>query len=309
MIRIEEGQLPVVGAADENYALYLLVAFTSALINTKDKSKLAFFCIDGGILPKTRTLILKKMEELGSSITFIQVDGTQYDGYKVIKHLSKVAYYRLSIPELFSGKANKVLYLDCDLIVLGDLLDLLPVEFNRQPVAAIEDISRHSHLHTNLQREDYINSGVLLINIDEWNNQKINSKVFSALENKSIDNDQCAINIAVNGTWLRLPLVWNHQLGLYRNKKYLIKNYGKSELNQALFYPKIVHFIGSDKPWNKICYHPWQDVYLKYAGIAGVSLEKATFLEKLIASTTSFRSFKKYLRLIMRSKQLKRFRN
>lgn len=305
-IVIQKNQLAVVGAADENYARYLLVAFVSALLNTSDRTRLKLFCLSGGISAETQEVMQKKVKELGSIIVFIEVDGARYDQYKVIKHLSKVAYYRLSIPEIFFNKTDRVLYLDCDLIVTGDLLSLLEVEFDGQPVAAVEDISKGTHKSTGLQRKEYINSGVMLINVDEWINQNINNKVFSALENQRIDNDQCAINIALNGFWLRLPLAWNYQSGIYRNKSYLQDNYGCREVEDVFLYPKVIHFVGSDKPWNKVCYHPWEKDYMKYANISGVDIVKLKEFSKFIYSIRSFKNFKKYIRSFFRRASLKK---
>src|SRR5699024_12018296 len=88
-ISIEDGQLAVVGAADENYAKYLLIAFVSALLNTTDKARIKFFCLDGGIESQTKKTMENKIEELGSSIVFLTIDGTKYDQFKVIKHLTR----------------------------------------------------------------------------------------------------------------------------------------------------------------------------------------------------------------------------
>src|SRR5699024_12162125 len=105
-------------------AKYLLIAFVSALLNTTDKARIKFFCLDGGIEPQTKKTMENKIEELGSSIIFLTIDGAQYDQFKVIKHLTKVAYYRLSIPELFQGVIDRVLYL-VFYIIVSDVLLLL----------------------------------------------------------------------------------------------------------------------------------------------------------------------------------------
>src|SRR5690554_3225 len=304
-VSIEDGQLAVVGAADENYAQYLLVAFVSALLNTTDKAKIKFFCLDGGIKPQTKRVMEDKLEKLGSSIVFLTIDGTQYDQFKVIKHLTKVAYYRLSIPSLFQGVTDRVLYIDCDLIVTGDLLQLLQINFDNKPVAAVEDISTSSHMNTGLKRKDYINSGFLLINIDAWNKKEINRKVIEVLEKELVDNDQCAINIALDGEWLRLPLVWNYQSGIYRNKRYIIENYGYQQLIDVIKKPNVIHFVGSDKPWKKVCYHPWEHDYIKYADAAQVEIYKLPELKKMLISLLSFSTIKKYIRFVYRKSQLR----
>src|SRR5699024_9701780 len=107
------------------------------------------------------------------------------------------------------------------------------------------------------------------------------------------------------GDWLRLPLVWNYQSGIYRNKKYILDNYGAEELIEVLKNPKIIHFVGADKPWNKICYHPWEGSYVGYADAADVKLVKLSNLEKAIFSFTSFKKIKKYIRSIYRKAQLR----
>ena len=179
-------------------------------------------------------------------------------------------------------------------------------ELGEDYLAGVENSSSRTHLKTGLKQEDYFNSGLLFMNLKKWREDNLSKKIINFKENnpdKISTNDQCAINCVVNKRWKRLPLKWNHQTGMYRNKS-IKKRYSDDELKEALNNPSVIHFIGIDKPWNKYCYHPWQKEYIETSKELGLAIETATELEFFIKSLLSFSSIKKYIRSRYRLFQL-----
>src|SRR5690554_3216960 len=113
----------VVGSTDNNYAKFLAVVFASVLRSTKSKDLIDLYCIDGGISDENLSFIVKAVENEGGKVEFLQLDTNEYDNIKTIKHITKAAFYRLRIPSLLHNY-DKVLYLDCDVIVRDDVTKL-----------------------------------------------------------------------------------------------------------------------------------------------------------------------------------------
>lgn len=258
--------IPVVASSDDNYAAPLSVMFVSLLANTSDPERIHFFVIDGGISELKKSLLKADTKTYGSQVTFLNVDNETYASFPTKAHISAPAYYRISIPELFDESVEKVIYLDCDLIVKQDIQALWNFELDGYPVAAIENISSSTYKASGLKQCDYFNSGVMLINLKAWRERGIPEKVRQFKKNHPeliCTNDQCALNGVFKGQWKRLPAIWNMQSGLYRHSPQVDRIF-KSETESVLWKPAIIHYIGWSKPWITPCYHPLEGEFRRY---------------------------------------------
>lgn len=150
---------------------------------------------------------------------------------------SKEIYYRLFISDFI--KSKKVLYLDCDMIVLSSLKELWNTKIDNYLFAAVEDSTLKDSKSALVKTFKYFNSGMLLINMEKWNQLKIKKKCFEFLMNniQSVTMpDQDALNFITNGNWIEVDPKYNNQL----NQNILPKR----------IQPVILHFNGGDKPWN-----------------------------------------------------------
>jgi lipopolysaccharide biosynthesis glycosyltransferase len=184
------------------------------------------------------------------------------------------ALHRLLISEIFPPEFKKVLYLDCDIIINGDISGLWNIDINNYVVAAVEDavpFSRHPVLMMPEKRL-YFNSGVLLINLEKWTHLGITDKTLKFMMNFPEScpySDQDALNAILYNDWLRLPPKYNQQSALhYLPGKRLV--YSKTEYAEALKCPVIIHYTGvikNTKPWHYIDVHPLKKYYYKYLTI------------------------------------------
>jgi lipopolysaccharide biosynthesis glycosyltransferase len=264
--RILKDTIPVVASSDDNYAAPLSVMFVSLLENTSSPELIHFFVIDGGISELKKSLLKADAKTYGSQVTFLNVNNEAYASFPTKAHISAPAYYRISIPELFDASVEKAIYLDCDLIIKQDIQTLWGFELEEYPVAAIENISSSTYKASGLKQCDYFNSGVMLINLKAWRERGISEKVREFKKNHPeliCTNDQCALNGVFKGQWKRLPLSWNMQSGLYRHSPQ-VDRLLKSETDEALWEPAIIHYIGWSKPWINPCYHPLEGEFRRY---------------------------------------------
>ena len=141
-------------------------------------------------------------------------------------HISLAAYYRIFLGNLLPLKIHKVLYLDCDLVVVGSIEKLRNTDLKTFAVACVEEMcSGREEIYTRLHypsSDSYFNSGVLLVNLDYWREEGLMSKALDYISkngSKLVFNDQDVLNALLHDCKLFLPFRYNVQDGFLRRKR------------------------------------------------------------------------------------------
>jgi lipopolysaccharide biosynthesis glycosyltransferase len=178
-------------------------------------------------------------------------------------HIALSAYYRILIPELLPEVVEKVIYLDCDLIVLGNLKEIWNIDIKSSYLLAAQDtgiqyVSAENGL-VNYRELDippetkYFNSGVLVINLQQWRQDEICWQVISYIE-KNLSSirwhDQDALNAVLFGHWQELPPWWNQIPAIYDFQSWQESPFPQDVYERTVHQPDIVHFATGQKPWN-----------------------------------------------------------
>lgn len=282
---MEKNEIVIVCAADNQFADALTVMIYSVL-KTSSSKNIKLYVLDGGISLLAKNRISTLVNERGNQIKFLKMDENMFKGYLVSERLTQAIYYRLLIPDLLLGEnAQKAIYLDCDLILNADISELWNVELGRNVLAAVAETNegcryvsspRALRLYKELgipEKNKYFNSGVLVMNLEEWRKRNITAKVCNYLtENceQVIYHDQDGLNAILWDSWLELPTDWNVMSYLFITEhKHQVINMEKETVEQLRRKPKIVHFTGWKKPWIEECVHPYASLYRKYAQEVG----------------------------------------
>lgn len=173
-------------------------------------------------------------------------------------HKSKVARLKFQIGEF---DCEKALYLDTDILINDDLLQLYNSNLNGYIIGACPDINNKSfNKRLSLPKNySYFNSGVLLINPDLWKKNRVSKQLSDITRNSSsILNyvDQDAFNLFFSKIgYHKIPLEWNFQYNphfIHFNIINYIYKFARVEsifsLTKAFYKPKLIHFIGQPKP-------------------------------------------------------------
>lgn len=94
--------------------------------------------------PRLKSRQIKKIKELESTfrvdIVFCEVPYSFIENYPIKEqdHLSLAAYLRIFISDLLPQTVDKVLYLDCDLLIMDSIADLWNIDLEEFAVAAVE---------------------------------------------------------------------------------------------------------------------------------------------------------------------------
>ncbi len=197
---------------------------------------------------KNKNIILSLYEQYNYfNFTFIVMDN-RYKNVKVINYLNQIAYYRLSLGNLLPY-LNKIIYLDCDILVYKDLFNLFNHNFNGYLMLA-RKIPKGMNDTSGILR---INSGVLLLNLKKMREIKFEEKVLKIINEGFISNvqDQGLLikyyleQIGYLNEKYNVPTQgFNSLINFYNNKKLKFKN---NDLLYAMDYPAIRHFNGPKK--------------------------------------------------------------
>lgn len=229
----------VLFAASANYCAHLAAAMLS-LIEQHPNRHFDLHLLHDGITPTQAAKLQRVAGAGGSSLTFHELDVAPFQGLVTGSHFSRANYFRLVAHRVVS--APRCLYLDADLLVTGDLHELLDLDVGDQYLAAVEDLGIKPGSVLGMSPEaPCFNSGVMLLNLERWRAEEIDLAVLRFVREhpQAIRFvDQCGLNRVVNGRWYKLPSTYNH----------MVDPSGLS--GGGTGSPKIVHFAGGSKPWH-----------------------------------------------------------
>ncbi len=245
--------IKIVFSFDDNYLIAGYTAITSLLVNAKKNTFYEIYILEDKELSNENKKYIRELEkEYNTIIRYIKVDYL-FDTTKLKAYFTKSIYYRLLIPRLLKD-VDKVIYLDSDIIVNDDLNELYNIDINNFYIGAVKDqycnLYEKEYIKNNLKLDpnNYINSGVLLINCKKMREDNLIEKFIEESYNEYKFPDQCILNKVCYGKILYLNPKYNINY-LFLNKEY----YTKEELNDLLFNPIIYHYFGYSKPWIKFC--------------------------------------------------------
>jgi len=250
-------KIPIVFSADNIYSMPLGIALISIFENKKKDHEIKIYVLDSGISDdnKDKLKIIEKNYKF--KINYLKIDISKFNLFTEKRYFTKAIYYRLLAPNIINEE--KIIYLDCDVIVASDLMDLYKTDLKNKTIAAVKDRSEeYVKKYSFYDIKNYFNSGVLLMNVKRWKKENIWQKSLKFLkENREKFKypDQDLLNFLFENQWLKINKNFNFQLDKHQE---LIKD---SEI-------KILHFVGARKPWHYLYNNPYKKYFLKYLKIS-----------------------------------------
>ena len=182
---------------------------------------------------------------------------------------TKPTYYRLFAASILPKEVSKVIYIDGDAVVVDKLNELWNIDIANVAVAGVLDsnqgVSHYNRIKLKKDKE-YINAGVMLINLQYIREQRIEQKFREYLDNnnpKYVDQD--VVNYVCQDEKMILPIRFNIMTSYLYKREFAAFYYEdyKDDVKEALSNPVIYHFVGV-KPWYVDCKHPMKDKFLEY---------------------------------------------
>ena len=280
-----ERNIPVVFASSDYYVPYLAVTIFSMLRNA-DKSYHYDLIVLTTDMGKQMEGNLRIMLREFPNCTLRILDVTPYvrDKHFIVNgvQVSKETFYRLMAPELFQNY-ERIVYLDSDLIVLGDIAELYRLPMGENLIAATKDsdfIGEYNggieairpYCDETLGLKDpysYFQAGVVVFHVANMRRAFREWELVEYAQTKSFTYvDQDVLNTLCEGRVTYLPAKWNvlSDCGQFRVSHLIARAPEKIYLDymQARKGPAIIHYAGYEKPWNAPM-SDFADVFWQYA--------------------------------------------
>lgn len=184
---------------------------------------------------------------------------------------------RLFMGEMLPKTVERVLYLDCDTVVVRSLKKLWKEDLGGAVFGAVMEPTIYETVKESigLSKEDgYYNSGMLLVDLVRWREEHVQEKLLAFLKEKGgalFASDQDLLNGALKGQIHTLMPEWNffpnYRYFSYKTLMEHSPSYGavsKKEFQKAKKHPAVIHFMGDERPWIRGNRNHYRLAYEKY---------------------------------------------
>ena len=260
-------------STDEGYAPGLAVMIRSLLDHYRGQTPLELYVLQTDLLEKTKQRLLSSTKDPRLKIIFLQPDMLPMQGLPCFLNVHPAMYYYLALPKLLSSY-GKVLKMDADMLVCGDITALWETDLDNHPMAATREL-RSPYVSSdwalpNYQElgippmTPYCNAGLQLINLDIWRSEEIAEKIIEHTRKyESVVRcwDQGGVSAVRAGGCLELDPKWNVEAGALILTGWIPEH--PAEVHNIVEHAKIIHYI-VHKPWKEGCMHPRAALFQRY---------------------------------------------
>lgn len=253
-------------SCSNEYTPYLSVCLESLKQASKEENNYDIIIFERNITEENKNILKNQVECENISLRF-------YNPTQLIKNYqlkfpscyNLECYFRLVSPVVCKNY-EKIIFTDIDLLFKHDIKDLYEVDLGNLPLGAAQDYIYGIFLNNpndiwktyalkTLELDEpykYFNTGVMLINVKEFNQNNYSTKLLELVSKKQYKileqdglNKFFKTNIKyIDSSW-NFPTLNKAYKSLFKFMPYeFTKKYNKDKEN-----PKIIHFAGGLKPW------------------------------------------------------------
>ena len=267
--------IPIFYACDEGFVKFSIVSIFSLMQNASPDYTYTIYILHSGIPADQQQKALELTRD-GFEIIFADVSErlhTITDVLPLRDYYSSTTYFRLFIAEMYP-EYNKVLYIDSDTVVQGDVSELYNTELgdrwlgacHEQAMVQTDHYGTYAEQVVGVSRHNFFNAGVLLINAQLFREKEILRRFADRLAEYQfvVTQDEDYLNLICKDHILWLDQRWNTEV--YCEFPYPIEE------------AKIIHYIMVSKPWHyEDC--TGGDIFWRYAAQTNVYRELRDVLE------------------------------
>ena len=274
---------------DKNFLLPSMVMFESLFKNSgtlytihiivDDKSWKGYLLLQSFIKKRGITCFLYEVNK--EVISLYAKDDGRY---------TKAVYYILFLSSILPKSIDRILFLDCDLIIFSSIDEIFNLDISNFELAGSDNLVSKEFKEKLGILDDglYVNSGVLYINLAIWRDKNIEKEFIRVIQNDESEivyADQCIINIVCRNI-LFLNDKWNAKMDYTNAWKY-------GNLEGVI----IGHALGRNKPWNN-SKHPLKNQYFDFLRL-NLSREKKWAMKRnALLNINRFLEQKQYIKII-----------
>ena len=261
-------EIPIFFTIDDNYAPFLSVALNSAIKNSSTLNRYKAIVLHQDLSDENKRR-LKALETEHFAVDFIPMQSglesitDRMSNRLRCDYFTLTIYFRLFIATMFP-QYDKGVYIDSDVVLTGDVAELYGIDIGDNLIGACADksvvevpeLANYMENAVGVDRHEYINSGVLLMNLKKLREVRFDEHFLNLLNTYHFDciaPAQDYLNAICNGKIHYLDEQWD-----------AMPNDGQPPLERA----KLIHYNLFAKPW---CYDNIQygDLFWHYAEDSG----------------------------------------
>ncbi|MDR3137704.1 MAG: glycosyltransferase family 8 protein [Tannerellaceae bacterium] len=260
--------MDIVYAGDDKFAWIMGVSMLSLMESNGSAERIHFHILDGGIECTNKEKIVAMTGKYGRDCSFYPAKETVervMKGHKTPRS-SLSMFSRLFIGQLLPKNLTKVLYLDCDTLVIDSLTELWSMVFEGNILVAVNDCCSNMHRSWVYLKKNqpYLQTGMMLIDMESWRNFGVEEKVSEAirrLHGVGPYGDQCLLSMVLSDRTKLVHPRYNclisrcvftySQLLQWRRPSFF---YSKEEVQESVAHPVVIHFatfFHAPRPWIK----------------------------------------------------------
>lgn len=269
------------------YSELAATSIASLLENSKDVDEINIYVIDIGISEKHRQDLLDLATAYGRHLEFLEdlnVEDIAHTKINVGRwHIS--TFSRLFLLHVLPEGLDKVIYIDCDMIIRHSLKTLWEMDMEGTWCMSADDCrGKMYRKDIGIPKDSiYTNNGLMVIDLDAWRRNDVESKFIDFINEYHGDITYMDQGV-LNGVFQPLkkvkllPISYNAQTvcydlgygGLQACRK-PVWAYTKEEFEAGIADPIVVHFttcfMSGTRPWFKEDNHPYRGEFLKYRSV------------------------------------------
>ena len=251
-IEHRDGVVEIALCYDEQLMRPVYATIRSVLSNSS--SEVRFTLLTRGV----DDVEIRRLSAAFPQVEFVWADMSDvgFGDLHLLKHTSVSTMDRIFLTEL-ATYTDRIIYLDVDIALVGDITELFARDMGGHPVAARTSLDRGwrrgfglaRKIESNLDasgvkafRRDFVyarpmnftcfNAGMLLLDLAALRGMDAYRKLLSVIDAYGI-NDQFALNLVIAGNYLELERCWNCLVP-----------------QESCEDAKLLHFVGQVKPWD-----------------------------------------------------------
>lgn len=251
-----ESPVVIACAANKAYSVPLAVMLRSTVDHLAPDRRVEIWVIDGGLGNVNKRRLTESLPRR-ATVHWLAPERSGFEGLPLWGRMPVSTYDKLTVAEALPPELQKVIWLDCDMLVLADVAELWDTPIGDAHLLAVRDalvrnvssrfgISAFNELGLS-PTNPYFNAGMMVIDVEKWRRTGVASAALDYLKryhDRVFFWDQEALNAVLARNWNPVDDRWNWSANVDR-----LSRHNSHSGNGTREQQRIVHFTGNIKPW------------------------------------------------------------
>ncbi len=275
--RARKDWFAIATTSSELFALPTTVMLRSLMDNLSGKEGADIYVLDCGILPASRRKMRRSLSPAWARVHFVPIVPSSLAGFRNEGYFTLNTYARLFVGRLLPDEIERLVFLDGDMLLLGDIAPLAEMDLNGRLLAAVQDpvagrVNQSAQM-MHWQGWDVpggvsvFNAGLMVLDLRRMREEGTFEAAIAVARQhpeRMRWHDQDALNYILRGNYVELDPVWNVMPHLYYPPTCRDVIYPKETIDRCIQNPKALHFSGGYRPWKGAGRHWRETEFYRY---------------------------------------------